>query len=105
MAGRESFLLAFVAAAMIARTYCDLWMLKNGFVFPYLFLYLETFVFFRTSIEASIVARDPKGFKRGLTAFILAMLPISFVNQVMKYGLNELGLRFRTNLTNHLFKK
>lgn len=75
------------AAAMIARTYCDVWQIKNG-----------------TSIERSIITRDVKAFREYIVRFISLMLPISIVNAMLRYSLSELHLRFRTRLTQHLYK-
>jgi len=48
-----------VAAMMIARTYCDLWMITNG-----------------TSIERSIISRNAGDFRKYLSYFVAAMLPV-----------------------------
>lgn len=84
----EAGYLVVVAAAMVARTFCDLWMLKNG-----------------TSIENMIIMRDAQGFKKHITMFFMAMLPMSVINNILKYGLNELKLRFRNRLTAYLTNK
>ena len=67
------------AITMVARTYCDVWMIKNG-----------------TAIESSIIGRDVKAFKHYVLRFISLMLPISLVNSLLRYSLNEMHLRFRT---------
>jgi len=77
-----------VAFMMLARTWCDVWMLKNG-----------------TAIESKIIARDYKGFLVVFLHFVLASFPIAGINNLLKYGLNELALRFRTRLSNHLFQE
>eukprot|EP01130_Rhizamoeba_saxonica_P004635 TRINITY_DN1888_c0_g1_i14.p1 TRINITY_DN1888_c0_g1~~TRINITY_DN1888_c0_g1_i14.p1 ORF type:complete len:656 (+),score=122.47 TRINITY_DN1888_c0_g1_i14:13-1980(+) len=84
----EAAYLIIVAGAMIARTYCDLWMLKNG-----------------TSIERAIIGRNEKDFKRELSKFLMVMLPVAMVNNTLKYGLNEISLRFRTRITNYLLRQ
>jgi len=80
--------LMLVAVAMIARTYCDVWMIKNG-----------------TAIERSIISRDRKSFISHILRFVSVMLPISVVNSVLKFSLQEVALRCRTRLTNYLYKK
>lgn len=77
-----------VAFTMLARTWCDVWMLKNG-----------------TNIESKIIARDWNGFLVSFFHFILAAFPIAGINNLLKYGLNELALRFRTRLSSHLYKE
>lgn len=84
----ETGYLALVAASLIARTYCDVWMIHNG-----------------TSIERSIIGQDFAGFKTNLLALVYAMPFISVINQLLKFGLNELKLRFRTRLTLHLYEQ
>ncbi|XP_033636380.1 ATP-binding cassette sub-family D member 3-like isoform X2 [Asterias rubens] len=84
----ETGYLALVALALMARTYCDVWMIQNG-----------------TAIESSIIGRDVNLFKTYLFNFIYAMPAISLVNNILKYGLNELKLRFRTRLTTHLYEQ
>eukprot|EP00127_Corallochytrium_limacisporum_P006818 Clim_evm33s236 gene=Clim_evmTU33s236 len=80
----------YVASAtifMILRTLCDLWMISIN-----------------TKIEARIIDRDVEGFRQNLLKFFASMVPIGFVNSFLKYSLNEMSLRFRTNLTNYLMK-
>ncbi|KJE92701.1 ATP-binding cassette [Capsaspora owczarzaki ATCC 30864] len=84
----EMGFIVLVAAAMVGRTYCDLWMIKTT-----------------TAIESTIISRDAAGFREGLVHFFNALLPISCVTNLLKYGLNELALRFRTRLTNHLYSE
>lgn len=77
-----------VAVMMVMRTGCDVWMLKNG-----------------TAIESKIIARDYKGFLIVFLNFVLASFPIAGINNILKYGLHELALRFRARLSQHLFKE
>lgn len=84
----ESGLLVLVAVSLVFRTVCDVWMIQHG-----------------TSIEGAIIQRDRERFKMHLVRFMSAMPAISLVNNVLKYGLNQLKLRFRTRLTNHLYSK
>uniref|UniRef100_A0AAR2KNJ8 ABC transporter domain-containing protein n=1 Tax=Pygocentrus nattereri TaxID=42514 RepID=A0AAR2KNJ8_PYGNA len=71
---------------LVARTYCDVWMIHNG-----------------TMIESAIIGRSTKAFKAYLFKFIAVMPFISLVNSSLKLGLNELKLRFRVRLTKHLY--
>ncbi|XP_020286693.1 ATP-binding cassette sub-family D member 3 [Pseudomyrmex gracilis] len=74
-----------VAVALVGRTLCDLWLIKKG-----------------TLIETSIVNMDGPVFRSHLLN-LLGMVPvISVVNNVLKYGLSEMKLRLRTNITRHL---
>ncbi|XP_069128323.1 ATP-binding cassette sub-family D member 3-like [Argopecten irradians] len=84
----EAWYMFLVAAALIARTYADVWMIQNG-----------------TSIESAIIGRDMELFKKYLFKFIYAMPMISCTNNALKYGLNELKLRFRTRLSENLYRK
>lgn len=84
----EVFYLLLVAVSLISRTYCDVWMIKNG-----------------TEIESAIIGRNKKLFAKNLLQFVYAMPAISVVNNLLKYGLSELNLCFRTRLTNYLYKQ
>ncbi|KAM4720613.1 ATP-binding cassette sub-family D member 3 [Rhinophrynus dorsalis] len=83
---KESGYLTLIAVMLIARTYCDVWMIQNG-----------------TFIESAIIGRSRKDFKRSLFNFIAAMPAISLVNNFLKFGLNELKLCFRERLTKYLY--
>ncbi|XP_063795924.1 ATP-binding cassette sub-family D member 3 isoform X1 [Pseudophryne corroboree] len=83
---KESGYLLLIAVMLIARTYCDVWMIQNG-----------------TFIESAIIGRNLKDFKRYLFNFIAAMPAISLVNNFLKFGLNELKLCFREKLTKYLY--
>uniref|UniRef100_A0A8C2I2L6 ATP-binding cassette, sub-family D (ALD), member 3b n=1 Tax=Cyprinus carpio TaxID=7962 RepID=A0A8C2I2L6_CYPCA len=78
--------LLLIAAMLMARTYCDVWMIHNG-----------------TMIESAIIGRSTTTFKRYLVNFITVMPFISLVNNLLKLGLNQLKLCFRVRLTNHLY--
>lgn len=78
--------LLLVAASLIARTYCDLWMIQNG-----------------TFIESAIISMDKKKFIQRLLRYFAAIPLISVVNNVLKYGIGELKLRLRTRLTHNLY--
>ncbi|XP_028666943.1 ATP-binding cassette sub-family D member 3a isoform X1 [Erpetoichthys calabaricus] len=83
---KETGYLLLIAAMLVARTYCDVWMIQNG-----------------TMIESAIIGRTTKDFKKYLFNFIAVMPVISLVNNFLKLGLNELKLRFRVRLTRHLY--
>ncbi|XP_018609321.1 ATP-binding cassette sub-family D member 3a [Scleropages formosus] len=83
---KESGYLVLIAVMLVARTYCDVWMIQNG-----------------TMIESAIIGRSTKDFKKYLMNFITAMPLIALVNNFLKLGLNELKLRFRVRLTRHLY--
>nr|CAH0104015.1 unnamed protein product [Daphnia galeata] len=82
----EAGFMILVAAALVARSSCDIWMIQNS-----------------TSIESAIIGRNFPLFKSYVIQFIAAMPMISMVNNVLKLGLDELKLRFRTRLTRHLY--
>ncbi|XP_072560544.1 ATP-binding cassette sub-family D member 3-like isoform X2 [Paramormyrops kingsleyae] len=83
---KESGYLLLVAAMLLARTYCDLWMIHNG-----------------TMIESAIIGRSAKDFKKYLFGFITTMPFMSLINNSLKLGLNELKLLFRARLSAHLY--
>nr|XP_022318983.1 ATP-binding cassette sub-family D member 3-like [Crassostrea virginica] len=85
---KETWYLLLVAASLISRTYADVWMIQNG-----------------TAIESAIIGRNMSLFKVHLFKFIYAMPAISIINNCLKYGLNELKLRFRIRLTKHLYDR
>lgn len=84
----EAGYLGLVAGMLVARTYSDIWHINNG-----------------TSIERAIISRDREGFVRYLTQFLMSMPPIAIVNNLLKYGLYELAIRFRARLTKHLMQQ
>ncbi|XP_050993317.1 ATP-binding cassette sub-family D member 3b isoform X2 [Labeo rohita] len=83
---KESGYLLLIAVMLVARTYCDVWMIHNG-----------------TMIESAIIGRSTTTFKRYLVNFITVMPFISLVNNLLKLGINELKLCFRVRLTSHLY--
>ncbi|KAG1933861.1 Peroxisomal Membrane Protein related [Pimephales promelas] len=83
---KESGYLLLIAAMLMARTYCDVWVIRNG-----------------TMIESAIIGRSTTAFKRHLVNFITVMPFISLVNNFLKLGLNQLKLCFRVRLTNQLY--
>uniref|UniRef100_A0A3B5KL04 ABC transmembrane type-1 domain-containing protein n=1 Tax=Xiphophorus couchianus TaxID=32473 RepID=A0A3B5KL04_9TELE len=82
----ETAYLLLIASMLVARTYCDVWMIQNG-----------------TMIESAIIGRSTKDFKIFLFSFIKFMPVIALVNNFLKLGLNELKLRFRERLTKKLY--
>ncbi|XP_051910226.1 ATP-binding cassette sub-family D member 3a isoform X2 [Hippocampus zosterae] len=82
----ETGYLILIAVMLVARTYCDVWMIQNG-----------------TMIESAIIGRSTKDFKTFLLSFIRFMPVIALVNNFLKLGLNELKLRFRERLTKNLY--
>uniref|UniRef100_A0A8C9RH30 ATP-binding cassette sub-family D member 3 n=1 Tax=Scleropages formosus TaxID=113540 RepID=A0A8C9RH30_SCLFO len=85
---KESGYLLFVAAMLVSRTYCDVWMIHNA-----------------TLVESAIVGRSEEDFRMYLLNFVAAMPFISLINNLLKLGLNELKLLFRVRLTKHLCDK
>lgn len=83
---KESGYLLLIAAMLMARTYCDVWVIRNG-----------------TMIESAIIGRSTTAFKRYLVNFITVMPFISLVNNSLKLGLDQLKLCFRVRLTNQLY--
>ncbi|XP_071984961.1 ATP-binding cassette sub-family D member 3 isoform X2 [Engystomops pustulosus] len=83
---RESGYLTLIAVTLVARTYCDIWMIQNG-----------------TFIESGIISRDPAIFQEYFFQYIAAIPLISLVNNFLKFGLNELKLCFRERLTKYLY--
>lgn len=80
--------LLLVAFSLVCRTYADVFMIMNG-----------------TSIESAIIGGNSENFGRSLAKFIMAMPFISMTNNLLKYGIDELKLRFRTRLTECLYTK
>uniref|UniRef100_A0AAR2ILD8 ABC transporter domain-containing protein n=1 Tax=Pygocentrus nattereri TaxID=42514 RepID=A0AAR2ILD8_PYGNA len=80
--------LMLIAVMLVARTYCDVWMIQNG-----------------TMIESGIISRDIRLFKTHFFSYITVIPGIALVNNFLKLGLNELKLRFRERLTKHLYEE
>jgi ATP-binding cassette subfamily D (ALD) protein 3 len=87
-ASAEAAWLFAVAVLMGVRTWCDVVMIAN-----------------QVATERSIISRDRPAFLRNLAWFVSLHLPVSVVNNLLKYGLGELALRFRERLTRHLYGK
>lgn len=84
----EAAYMVLVAISLIARTYADVFMILIG-----------------TSIEGSIISGNTTNFGIHLAKYVSAMPFLSLTNNALKYGIDELKLRFRTRLTEHLYKK
>uniref|UniRef100_A0A8C3AHQ9 ATP-binding cassette, sub-family D (ALD), member 3a n=1 Tax=Cyclopterus lumpus TaxID=8103 RepID=A0A8C3AHQ9_CYCLU len=78
--------LLLIAAMLVTRTYCDVWMIQNG-----------------TMIESGIISRDISLFKKHFYSYISVIPGIALVNNFLKLGLYELKLRFRERLTKNLY--
>ncbi|XP_017555858.1 ATP-binding cassette sub-family D member 3a isoform X2 [Pygocentrus nattereri] len=85
---KETWYLMLIAVMLVARTYCDVWMIQNG-----------------TMIESGIISRDIRLFKTHFFSYITVIPGIALVNNFLKLGLNELKLRFRERLTKHLYEE
>ncbi|XP_023244980.1 ATP-binding cassette sub-family D member 3 isoform X2 [Copidosoma floridanum] len=81
----ESGFIFLVAASLVARSFCDLWLINNG-----------------TLIETSIVNMDSALFKKRLVRFMATLPVLSVVNNILKYSIGEMKLRLRTNISRHL---
>uniref|UniRef100_A0A4W5LXB6 ATP-binding cassette, sub-family D (ALD), member 3a n=1 Tax=Hucho hucho TaxID=62062 RepID=A0A4W5LXB6_9TELE len=83
---KETGYLLFIAAMLVTRTYCDVWMIQNG-----------------TMIESAIIVRNNADFKNYFVCFVTVHFQFALVNNLLKLGLNELKLKFRVRLTKHLY--
>ncbi|KAI8120416.1 hypothetical protein FF38_01537 [Lucilia cuprina] len=84
----ESGLLFLVAASLIGRSVSDIWMIQNA-----------------TVVESTIIHMNKAGFRTALMKYLAALPMISVVTNILKWSLGELKLRFRTNLTHHLYNQ
>ena len=85
---REYSLAGGIAVALVLRTICDLWMMKNG-----------------TLIEGAIITKDFKKLQYNMVSFVLAMPSLAFVNCALKFMLHELKLGLRKNLSDILYAR
>lgn len=85
---KEVAYLILVAFSLIARTYADVFLINNG-----------------TAVEGAIIGGDMKKFGRNVAKYVSAMPFLSLTNNLLKYGIDELKLRFRARLTEALYKK
>ncbi|XP_059223265.1 ATP-binding cassette sub-family D member 3 [Stomoxys calcitrans] len=84
----ETGLLVLVAASLVGRSVSDIWMIQNA-----------------TVVESTIIHMNKPAFKRALVKYLAALPLISVVTNILKWSLGELKLRFRTNLTHHLYNQ
>ncbi|KAL7032158.1 hypothetical protein ACKWTF_007240 [Chironomus riparius] len=56
-----------------------------------------------TVIESAIITMNKPRFRTSLVKFLAAMPAIAVVNNVLKWSIGELKIRFRTNLSKYLF--
>ncbi|CAD6190196.1 unnamed protein product [Caenorhabditis auriculariae] len=84
----EFFYMLLIAASLLSRTAADVYMITNA-----------------TSIEASMVERNPALFAISTVKYALNLPLISLINALLKFGISELKLRFRERLTSHLYSK
>uniref|UniRef100_U5EW09 Putative peroxisomal long-chain acyl-coa transporter abc superfamily n=1 Tax=Corethrella appendiculata TaxID=1370023 RepID=U5EW09_9DIPT len=84
----ESGLLLVIAGSLIARSISDIWMIQSA-----------------TAIESTIITMNRKKFLESLLHYMSALPAISVVNNVLKWSIGELKLRFRTNLSYHLYNE
>lgn len=79
---------AGIAATLVARTICDLWLINNG-----------------TQIEAGIITADISKLQSNIGQFFLAMPTLALVNNSLKFFINQLRLNLRYKLSQHLYCK
>ncbi|KAE8740936.1 ABC-transporter, subfamily D member 01 [Frankliniella occidentalis] len=84
----ETSFCILVAASLVARSFCDIWMIQNA-----------------TQVETAIVSMNKNRFKSTLLVFFAGMPLISVVNNTLKWSLGELKLRMRTRMTHHLYEQ
>ncbi|XP_017482076.1 PREDICTED: ATP-binding cassette sub-family D member 3 [Rhagoletis zephyria] len=84
----ETGLLFLVAASLIGRSVSDIWMIQNA-----------------TVVESTIIHMNKAKFRSALLKYLAALPMISVVTNILKWSLGELKLRFRTNLTHHLYNQ
>uniref|UniRef100_A0A8R1DG86 ABC transmembrane type-1 domain-containing protein n=1 Tax=Caenorhabditis japonica TaxID=281687 RepID=A0A8R1DG86_CAEJA len=84
----EVFYMILIGFVLLGRTIADVYMITNA-----------------TSVEASIIDRSPALFAISVFKYFLNLPAISLINALLKFSLSELKLRFRENLTKHLYKK
>lgn len=84
----ENGLLAVIALSLIARSVSDIWMIQNA-----------------TAIESTIITMNKQQFRSSLVKYLSALPAIAVVNNVLKWSIGELKLRFRTNLSQYLYNE
>lgn len=84
----ESAYLVLVALTLIGRTLCDIWLIQNN-----------------TIMERAIITRNSNMFLKNLESYIFAMPLVSLINSLLKFGLHEMKLKFRSRLASHLYDR
>lgn len=84
----ETGLLFLVAGSLVGRSVCDIWMIQTA-----------------TVIEGTIIHMNKRNFRAALLRYLAALPMISVVTNILKWSIGELKLRFRTNLTHHLYNE
>lgn len=84
---KELGFVVLIAFMLVLRTRFDVWMIENG-----------------TAIESAIIDRNKGRFLTHLFRFIYTQPGIALTNQLLKYGLNSLKLRFRMRFTMSIYK-
>ncbi|XP_050067522.1 ATP-binding cassette sub-family D member 3 [Anopheles maculipalpis] len=84
----ENGLLIVIALSLIARSVSDIWMIQNA-----------------TAIESTIITMNKTQFRTALVKYLSALPAIAVVNNVLKWSIGELKLRFRTNLSQYLYNE
>ncbi|KAG5884301.1 hypothetical protein JTB14_006309 [Gonioctena quinquepunctata] len=84
----ECGLFILIAASLVSRSMCDLWLIDNG-----------------TKIETSIISMDKSLFRKRLVSYFLAIPVVAVVNNVLKYSIGALKIQLRTNMTRRLYEE
>lgn len=79
---------AAIAAMLVVRTICDLWLINNG-----------------TQIESGIVSQDMNKLKANIGAFLLSMPTLALVNNALKFFISQLRLSIRYKLSVLLYNR
>uniref|UniRef100_A0A0N5BC22 ATP-binding cassette sub-family D member 3 n=1 Tax=Strongyloides papillosus TaxID=174720 RepID=A0A0N5BC22_STREA len=82
----EIFYMILIAFALLSRTYADVWMITTS-----------------TKIEACIIERKKIDMIKNTIHYLMCMPIISVVNNLLKFSLSELKLRFRENFSYYLY--
>ncbi|XP_043215964.1 ATP-binding cassette sub-family D member 3-like isoform X2 [Amphibalanus amphitrite] len=78
--------IVLVALVLVARTACDVWLIKN-----------------HTMIETSLIGGSRSAFLSHAWDYTRMMPVVSLINNLLKYSLNQLQLDLRVRLTRHLY--
>ncbi|KAJ6637593.1 ATP-binding cassette sub-family D member 3 [Pseudolycoriella hygida] len=85
---KECALLFLIGGSLVARSVSDIWLIQTI-----------------TMVEGAVVTMDKKKFRINILRYFSALPMIAVINNVLKWGLGELKLRFRTNLSHHLYNQ